>query len=450
MHFNIRSLSKNISSIEDLIYECLDKYPDIICISETKLNEKSDLSLIQIPDYKFIHNDSKTAAGGSGIYINESLTFSPRNDLNININGECEATFVEIHVKNTNEKNIIIGSVYRHPHDNYDQFFSVFCETIERVNKQYNVILLGDININVNANDCKSKEYKDLLLSMGLNNCITLPTRISDSSETVIDHLVTNINPNLLLSGVITEEITDHLPIFGIVQIRAKHTTPNHYYTRRNITLTKKDSFVRCIVSKINSFTYENDPSTTLQKLVHLIQSASDQVFPSNKKKRSKKRYRKNWITAGILTSIDNRDKLFEKWKNNKTPENRATYNRKRNQVTRIKDIAKESMKHQKVEEAGSDVKKIWKCINNFLKKKTNKGNNLPDKLITDGSNEIKESQHVINHLNQRFVKKGPRLANRLPQTNRSVLEGMGNPNSASMEFQNINSSEISSTPNHH
>ena len=43
MHFNIRSLTKNLHSIEDLIYESLNKYPDIICITETKLNEKSDL-----------------------------------------------------------------------------------------------------------------------------------------------------------------------------------------------------------------------------------------------------------------------------------------------------------------------------------------------------------------------------------------------------------------------
>jgi len=130
MHFNTRSLIKNLPSIKDLIYECLDNYPDVICITETKLNEKSDLSSIQIPDYTFIHNNSKTAAGGSGIYINDRLSYTLRNDLNINISGECEASFVEVHVENTNEKNIIIGSIYRHPHDNYDDFFPSLCETL--------------------------------------------------------------------------------------------------------------------------------------------------------------------------------------------------------------------------------------------------------------------------------------------------------------------------------
>ena len=45
--------------------------------------------------------------------------------------------------------------------------------------------------------------------------------------------------------------------------------------------------------------------------------------------------------------------------------------------------------------------------------------------------------------MNRRFTEKGPRLASVLPQTDTSVLEGMGQPNPYSMEFSSIRHNEI-------
>ena len=50
----------------------------------------------------------------------------PRNDLYINIAGECEATFVEIPVKKPG-KNVIIGSVYNF------FFFYIFLVPLKKV-----------------------------------------------------------------------------------------------------------------------------------------------------------------------------------------------------------------------------------------------------------------------------------------------------------------------------
>ena len=43
-----------------------------------------------------------------------------RNDLKI-ITDEFEITWIE--VKNRPSKNIVIGSIYRHPHNNFNDFF---------------------------------------------------------------------------------------------------------------------------------------------------------------------------------------------------------------------------------------------------------------------------------------------------------------------------------------
>ena len=112
--------------------------------------------------------------------------------------------------------------------------------------------------------------------------------------------------------------------------------------------------------------------------------------------------------------------------------------------VFRIIEIAKESLKNQKAENAGSDVKKVWKCINTFLKKAPKKSSCLPAKLMTsDNSIEITNPQSIADNLNKHFVNKGPKLASKLPVSNVSVLEGMGAPNPSSMEFHEIGTDEI-------
>ena len=57
-HCNIRSLPKNLSLLHDILY-CLDSRPNIIAISETRLNENSD-SNIELSHYYFFHHDSPT------------------------------------------------------------------------------------------------------------------------------------------------------------------------------------------------------------------------------------------------------------------------------------------------------------------------------------------------------------------------------------------------------
>lgn len=66
-HCNIRSLWKNLPILEDWLYS-LEKKPDIIAISETKLNSRSVIN-IDIPQYHFFHTDSETAARGAALYI---------------------------------------------------------------------------------------------------------------------------------------------------------------------------------------------------------------------------------------------------------------------------------------------------------------------------------------------------------------------------------------------
>lgn len=117
-HCNIRSLPKNLPILEDWLYS-LEKKPDILAISETKLNSKSIIN-IDIPQYHFFHTDSETAAGGAALYISNNLKAIPRADIKFTM-PLVESCWAEI-IANNNKPNIIIGCIYRHPSANMPSF----------------------------------------------------------------------------------------------------------------------------------------------------------------------------------------------------------------------------------------------------------------------------------------------------------------------------------------
>ena len=72
-HFSVRSLSTNKDKIDEFLHD-FERLPDVVAVSETKLNENST-SNVSIGNYCFLHNDSPSHAGGVGIYIKESFKF---------------------------------------------------------------------------------------------------------------------------------------------------------------------------------------------------------------------------------------------------------------------------------------------------------------------------------------------------------------------------------------
>ena len=137
LHMNASSLTldTNLDRIRNLVDDVKNK-PEIICISESRIKQKTKLDTLNIQGYKLnVHNNSTSQAGGTCIYTKEECVFKHRKDLDFNVNGEAEASFIEIEAVSKLSKNTVIGCLYRHPHENHDIFFDRFAESVEKVNK---------------------------------------------------------------------------------------------------------------------------------------------------------------------------------------------------------------------------------------------------------------------------------------------------------------------------
>ena len=126
LHFNFRSLSKNKDEIDKFLHD-FERLPDLVAISETKLNENST-SNISIANYCFLRNDSPSHAGGVGSYIKELFKFRICKELSLNISN-CEDLWIEIETNQPN-KSFVCPVVYRHPtkiHNHFKISYVILC-----------------------------------------------------------------------------------------------------------------------------------------------------------------------------------------------------------------------------------------------------------------------------------------------------------------------------------
>ena len=138
-----------------------------------------------------------------------------------------ESTFIELH--HDNKPNVVVGAIYRHHALSPSSFSNNFLlSLLEKVNKEGKLlVLLGDFNLNLlNNTDSHVCDFIDILSSYLMLPHINLPTRISKSSQTLIDNIIISPCSSKSVSGNFVTGISDHLPQFVIIKYFSK-TMPN-------------------------------------------------------------------------------------------------------------------------------------------------------------------------------------------------------------------------------
>ena len=413
IHLNMRSLSKNLQLLEDLLLT-FKSLPEIIAISETKLRNQNIYN-INIPGYSFLNTNSQTSAGGVGLYVLNGLKFIRRHDLEYSTD-EFESCWIEITKKK--QKSIVIGCIYRHPGRECDHFNDTLRDQfIELNNKGKEVFVLGDININLlNYNkDNKTSDYLDMLLDAGFMPLITKATRITDHTSTLIDHIYTNVPHKVCKSGICLADITDHLPIFCSIANKL-HKVKETKYSR---DFAKFDS--NLFFNDVKAVNFNNlistDANDSMNEFVSKMQNIVDKHAPlrriSNKNLR---KIEKPWITKAILTSIKKKQKLFKTHFLSKDPAKIKLYKIYNNKLNKIKEASKTKYFREQFESNSQNLKSTWKLIGMIFNRKKNTAQNPITKLIYKNKC-FTDKISIAEQLNTHFINVGHELADKLPQT---------------------------------
>jgi endonuclease/exonuclease/phosphatase family metal-dependent hydrolase len=103
----------------------------------------------------------------------------------------------------------------------YTNFYNELEVILQKFNNKENTILCGDFNIDLLKMEEKPifQQFFELLLTNSYVTKITLPTRLSGNSKTLIDNIAVKLTHNFssTTSGVHLSNISDHLPCFTIL-----------------------------------------------------------------------------------------------------------------------------------------------------------------------------------------------------------------------------------------
>ena len=104
--------------------------------------------------------------------------------------------------------------MYRSPSSSPKNFLDTYRSNLQRLSRHKNktIILAGDTNIDLiqHENSMDAQDLTDTSLTHGFTEVISRPTRITDHSATLIDHIFTNSLEHTTSAGVVMVDTSDH------------------------------------------------------------------------------------------------------------------------------------------------------------------------------------------------------------------------------------------------
>ncbi|CAB4037391.1 Hypothetical predicted protein [Paramuricea clavata] len=94
------------------------------------------------------------------------------------------------------------------------------------------IFILGDLNCNVMKECPENTALGNFMLEMNLNQLIITPTRITDTSESLIDVIITSASHLVNESGVMDTIKSDHLPVYAVLNMKLPKPPPRYILTR--------------------------------------------------------------------------------------------------------------------------------------------------------------------------------------------------------------------------
>lgn len=308
LYVNARSMKGNTFDDITLLARRADKI-DVLIIAETWLNKDDSNDYYNIDGFSQFQIQRDTRGGGLALYIKESWESKPIKTVN------KEHSIMAVNIRKGKESYDIIGV--------YSPHISNACDFIEDLDlvlnyiKEGNVVLVGDTNINTLVRTCIGDNYRNCLDSYCLQQCNKIyPTRKTDNSETLIDHVAIRGDNKHFSIFNITSDISDHYVLILEVNGSYEAITGESKVGREIVQINYK---------KLRKFLRFNDNFDDVQEdldkyVSSLVERVKDGVQMSMATKKSKNircKPIKGWATSEFLELVDKKEIAYSKTKVN-------------------------------------------------------------------------------------------------------------------------------------
>ena len=434
MHVNIRSFYSNGDEFMAFI-SSLNVSPDIIVFTETWFSPGSYVELRSYNSYHTVRT-SKTG-GGVSIYVKDCYNSQKVVELSL-LEESIESCVVRISMSNTV---INIIGIYRPPTNiSLPNFNNTLQELVSNLSPRQTTFITGDMNIDMLEPNAYGNEYINIMHSHAFLPTISHPTRVTQNSSKLIDHIWLN-KTIPCESGVINSDFSDHFPIFILTKF--EHSVSKHIdksfrdHAQANLRSLYDDTSEWLHQFSHMDFTNINAEAEYFH---HKLYETYNINCPIRRKTMSINKFKNPWINYQLLNKIQTKHELFRLYKLGEISFDE--YNQYKNSVTRELRTTKKRYYNNLFQLSNGNIRETWKNIKTLTNKKQNR--NLIDKIIYDNA-EATTPANIANAFNDHFATVATKLDSSIPRTNTSPASFLDPPRMHSFYAPPTTATEVSS-----
>ena len=417
-HQNIRSFNKNSDETFTYIDKMLCTAPDVMVFSETWFDQTDQTSIEGYSDFHTTREMKK--GGGVSIYVKGNHVCKQITKFSLS-NEFIEICSVEVNL--SSQTKIVIIGIYRPPNASLIDFNIKINEYMNSFAQSTHVYFVGDFNIDLMSPNSLATEFINTCHLNSYSPLITLPSRITDESATLIDHIWTNQLYDCW-SGILDCTATDHFPVFTKIRVNFQI---NQFVRKKfrdhsdeNIALLETE-----ITNCLDIFNNINNQNINLKTefFSNTLYNLYNKYCPIKEKNISFKRLQKPWISDELLAGIKLKHSLFKQMKNNTITFD--AYNNYKNTFTSLLRQTKRNYYQHKFDQCSGDIKMTWKYLNSLIKVKKSK----QELVLSENGHEIVDSKVIADNFISYFSNVANELNNKIPQSLKCPLQFMPDPN---------------------
>ena len=374
-----------------------DKDTHILGVTETWLDDTFNNDAVAIEGYDIERIDrhekdlpfDKDGAGGVLLYINTNLSYIRRNDLE---HKSIESIWIELTPKN--HPSHLICVAYRGHDHNVNDWLEIFSDQLTDAYIDCdNITVMGDFNINLLKKDADSESWSKTMENYQLCQLIDEPTRVTDTSKSLIDHIFTTNPSKVRCTKIPKIGISDHYPTIVVYRDSFGYKNMHTSIKYRSYKDFNKDTFLQDLMSvQWSVLDTLSDINEALSKWYDMFIDVVNKHAPL-KEKRVKKAKQPDWMTDDILKEMSQRDHY-------KSIGDDVSYRATRNKIVDMIQQAKTEYYKTLIEQNQSNSKKLWSYLRELFPKDSKP---LPSSIIDDDK-KLTDPQDIANSFNEFFT----------------------------------------------
>ena len=261
--------------------------------------------------------------------------------------------------------------MHRPPSSNTEYFQNMLNQIDIVLSHNVNILLMGDLNYDYKFDESlSSNPLHQIEIIYGMRQLINAPTRVTLTTSTLIDVMLSNDYESHISSGVFNTSLSDHyIMIYSVYSKMCVRKTCTHKVIKfRNYRHFNIEGFINELLHN-NSISDISWPANSIaDKWIDFKNTFINvsNCFAPMETRRLNNRCNP-WMDSHIVKSIYKRDHLNRKAVECKNKELWQLYKQSRNQITAMIRLAKRQYYETTIEECQNYPKRIWKVLNHLM-----------------------------------------------------------------------------------